>query len=98
MNKSLYYRLSKIEKEAGANYPCYVVTFEDGSSRIMRAYELVFYALNRSIYLDGYRNNGGLFNGDPLPELAFVDYTLASGDPSLLSPFMENEIENMKGR
>lgn len=94
--KGFLYRLAMVEKEAGAAYPAFLVTFEDGSSRIMRAYELLFYAINRRLYLNG--GSGGIFNGDPLPELAFVDYTLASGDPSLISQFIANEIEVMKGR
>ena len=95
---SMIARIERVEKEAGANYPTFLVTFKDGSRKLMRAYELFFYAVNRSLYLDGYKNNEGLFNGDPLPDTAFVDYSLASGDPSLITPFIKDEIEAMKGK
>ncbi len=98
MNKNIFSMLARIEKEAGANYPSYLVTFKDGSKRIMRAYDLLFYAVNRSLYLEGYKNDGGVFDGDPLPDMAFVDYSLASGDISLITPFIKDEIEHMKGK
>ena len=98
MNKNIYSILARIEKEAGANYPSFLVTFKDGSKRIMRAYELLFYAINRSLYINGYKNDGGIFEDEPLPELAFVDYSLANGDPLLITPFIKSEIEAMKGK
>lgn len=95
MNDRLFRRLARLEQETGAGYPVFRVTFEDGSTRKMRAYELVLYAVARSVYVKGH--TGGLFDDDPA-DLAFVDYQLIRGDASKLSTYMIDEIEHMKGK
>ena len=88
-------RIARLERDAGACYPTFCVTFEDGSTREMKAYELVLYAVARSVYVKGH--TGGIFDDEPA-DLAFVDYQLIRGDASKMSSHMIDEIEHMKGK
>ena len=99
MSDNLRARLQALEKSIQNSASSMLrVTFADGSTRLMRFYELYLYAVNRSLYNDGYRNQGGLFDGEPLPEVPYVDYSMVNTAAALISPFIEAEIEYMKGR